>query len=218
MTSSRPAASAVPRRDRATTRRNGGEYRTLRPVLVYVLAALLAIVAAEALRWDREASAAQPARRRAPPEVRRAPPAGNFDPTFTRPLSSSWPTAAAEGAPAPSAEAAEEQQDEPGISPEDWKAPPPVDLDSSARPAIDDVWPTKGPESGGQRVQLRGRNLHPVYVLFGRTPAQIVGVDESDGNVTLTVVTPRRTGPPQEWIIVANRDGSNAAAHFEYYR
>jgi IPT/TIG domain len=105
-----------------------------------------------------------------------------------------------------------------GISPGDWKMTPPPNPDPSARPAIDDVWPNKGPESGGQRVQIRGRNLQPVLVLFGRSPAQILGVSESDGDVVLTLVAPPRTGPAQVWIVVANSDGSNAVGQFEYYR
>lgn len=190
-------------------------------MFVYVIAALLAVVAAEALRWDREAAAAQ-LPRHPRKELRRARAAGGSD-GFVTPLSAfassapAQPTAASAQAPAPQ-DADEQEEATAGIAPEDWKTPPPTNPDPSARPAIDDLWPRNGPESGGEKVQIRGRNLQPVYVLFGRSPAQILGVDDSGGTTTLTVVVPKRTGPAQEWVVVANRDGSNATAHFEYYR
>jgi IPT/TIG domain-containing protein len=223
MTSSRTPA-AVKRGERAAPRRADRQYGTIRPAFVYVLAALLAIVAAEALRWDRDAAARSP-RHPARHQLRRAPAARSDDAGFATPLVPSVPTAAAAGPGNPAAgdataDAAEEQEEDPtaGIAPEDWKMPPPPNPDSSARPAIDDVWPRKGPDSGGQTVQIRGKHLQPVYVLFGRSPAQIVGVDDSSGDVTLTVLAPRRTGPAKDWIVVTNRDGSNATAQFEYYR
>lgn len=223
MTSSRPRVTASLRLDRAAPRRSDGEYKTLRPVLVYVVAALVAIFAAEALRWDREASTVQPARRHARHEPRRSPVADTAESGFVTPLSAfpSMAPAQAPAVPQPSSpEDADEQDDDAtaGIAPEDWKMPPSPNPDPSIRPAIDDVWPTKGPEAGGQRVQIRGRNLQPVYVLFGRTPAEILGVDQSGHDVVLTLVAPKRTGPASEWIVVTNRDGSNATARFEYYR
>jgi hypothetical protein len=136
------------------------------------------------------------------------------------PAPSFTPLAAEVVARTPSPPPAEEPQppdeEEPGISPEDWKPAPPPNPDPSARPTIDEVVPGKGPQSGGQRVQIRGRNLQPVLVLFGRNPAPILTVGESEGSVTLTVIVPPRTGQEHEWVGVINRDGSLAAGRFEY--
>lgn len=87
-------------------------------------------------------------------------------------------------------------------------------------PAIDDVWPNKAPAAGGDRVEIRGRNLQGFLVTFGFAPARILGRSESDGTVTLTVAVPAAKGGPSDVRIVArNRDGSFAIASepFRYY-
>lgn len=221
MTSSRPPAAAK-HSAHAALRRNDGECGATRPALMYVLAAILAVLAAQALLRERDASAAEVSRHRAHVVQRRAAGLRSEDAGAAAPIT--WyapPTAGQLARPPPrppSEEQAEAQEEEMGISPADWRLPPSPNPDPSARPAIDDLWPRNGPESGGQRVQIRGRNLQPVLVLFGRSPARILAVDESDGNVVLTLLAPPRTGPAQVAIVVTNSDGSSAIAQFEYYR
>jgi IPT/TIG domain len=94
------------------------------------------------------------------------------------------------------------------------------DAEGSASPVIEDVWPNKAPASGGEKVEIRGKNLRASSVLFGSVPARILGVREAAGTVTLTVATPpARAGAAQVFIVVTNRDGSYAVAgeKFQYY-
>jgi hypothetical protein len=184
----------------------------LRPVFVYALAATLAIVAGEVVRRGGEARPPEPAIRRSRTAAAAAPPEG---PPVLPPAPAPSPPPRAARAPTP---APEEPQDAPGIPADVWR--PPRTPDAAARPSIDDVWPEKAPASGGARVQLRGRNLDPVVVLFGRSPARILAVDRSHADVVLTLAAPARTGPAQVWIVVTNRDGSNAigAEPFQYYQ
>jgi hypothetical protein len=93
---------------------------------------------------------------------------------------------------------------------------PGPEAEANATPAIDDVWPDKGPSSGGERVVIRGKNLQPLQVIFGLTPARIVAATED----ALTVEAPGAADAGQVAIVVTNRDGNYAiaAGAFQYYR
>jgi hypothetical protein len=98
--------------------------------------------------------------------------------------------------------------------------PPPPDADPAPTPVIDDVYPSKGRASGGDRVQIRGKNLQAYLVLFGSVPARILDAREVDGAMTLTVAAPpARAGPAQVYLVVTNRDGRYAVAsdRFQYF-
>jgi hypothetical protein len=87
-------------------------------------------------------------------------------------------------------------------------------------PVIEDMWPDKGPASGGDRVEIRGRNLRPSLVLFGSVPATVLGVREDRGIITLTLeLPPARAGAARVYVVVTNADGQYAVAgeKFEYY-
>ncbi|HET9595048.1 MAG TPA: IPT/TIG domain-containing protein [Anaeromyxobacteraceae bacterium] len=87
-------------------------------------------------------------------------------------------------------------------------------------PVIDDMWPNKGPATGGDRVEIRGRNLQPSLVLFGSVPATVLGVREDRGIITLTLeLPPARAGAARVYVVVTNGDGQYAVAgeRFEYY-
>jgi hypothetical protein len=81
-------------------------------------------------------------------------------------------------------------------------------------PVIEDVWPSKAPAAGGEKVVIRGKNLHAAQILFGLAPARILR--ESDES--LTVEAPPSSGGTVG-IVVTNRDGHYAIAgtSFEYY-
>jgi len=99
-------------------------------------------------------------------------------------------------------------------------APPPwtpgPEPEASANPAIDDVWPDQGPSSGGARVVIRGKNLQPLQVIFGLTPARIVAATDD----ALTVEAPGAADAGEVSVVVTNRDGNYAVASgaFRYYR
>jgi hypothetical protein len=82
------------------------------------------------------------------------------------------------------------------------------------QPVIDDVWPTKAPAAGGEKVVIRGKNLHAAQILFGLAPARIIRESEE----SVTVEAPPSSGE-KVGIVVTNRDGHYAVAgtSFEYY-
>lgn len=94
-----------------------------------------------------------------------------------------------------------------------WK--PPANADDNAKPLIQDVLPGQGAATGGERVTIRGKNLQPSAVLFGLSPARILGVAED----AVTVLSPPAGAGPVS-IVVTNPDGNYAisATPFRYYR
>jgi hypothetical protein len=108
----------------------------------------------------------------------------------------------------------EPPQDEVRPAPRPW-TPEPSAESASAKPVIEDVWPDKAPASGGEKVVIRGKNLQAAQVVFGLTPAHILGAAED-----AVMVAAPPAGAGQVAIVVTNRDGSYAIAGgaFSYYR
>jgi hypothetical protein len=162
---------------------------------------------------ERRTSAAEPGAVDAPPGAVIAPDAddGAGDgpaPAIAVPVATRW---AAGSASAQGTEAA--SSGEPRAAADAALAP-------AGPPVIEDVWPTKGPATGGDRVEIRGRNLRPSLVLFGSVPATVLGVRDEGGTVTVTLqAPPARAGAARVYVVVTNPDGQYAVAgeRFEYY-
>ena len=95
--------------------------------------------------------------------------------------------------------------------PEPWRPPP--EAAALPPPVIDQVSPARAPTRGGTKVTLRGRHLRSPQVMFGASPATVVGA--SDREVTV-IVPPSPAGPVT--IAVTNDDGAYAlvSARFAY--
>jgi hypothetical protein len=90
-----------------------------------------------------------------------------------------------------------------GPYPDPWR--PPAEAAALPAPVIDQVTPARASTRGGTKVTLRGKNLRTPEVMFGASPASVVG--GSDTEVTV-VAPPSPAGPVT--IAVTNADGTYA--------
>ena len=88
--------------------------------------------------------------------------------------------------------------------PEPWRPDPHRE---GPPPVIDGVVPLHARTAGGDRVEIRGRNLRVVQVMFGTAPARLLGASG-----TLVAVEAPPSGPGPVTIAVTNDDGTWAVA------
>lgn len=92
--------------------------------------------------------------------------------------------------------------------PDPWRADPERE---GPPPELQAVSPARGPTGGGQRVEIRGRNLRVVQVMFGAVPADLIA---ASGSVVVVASPPAPAGPAT--VTLTNDDGTWASAPQPY--
>ncbi|HET8723218.1 MAG TPA: IPT/TIG domain-containing protein [Anaeromyxobacteraceae bacterium] len=92
--------------------------------------------------------------------------------------------------------------------PEPWRRDP---TREGPPPEITGVSPRRGRVAGGERVEIRGRNLRVVSVMFGASPARLLAATDS----LVTVESPAGSPGPAT-IALTNEDGTWGVAAEPY--
>lgn len=102
----------------------------------------------------------------------------------------------------------EPPQQIPRPQPEPWRADPERE---GPPPEVQSITPASGRAGAGQRVEIRGRNLRVVQVMFGALPADLLA---ASGNVVVVAAPAAPPGPAT--VTVTNDDGTWSAAPQPY--
>jgi hypothetical protein len=92
--------------------------------------------------------------------------------------------------------------------PEPWRADP---AREGPPPEVVAVAPLRGRATGGERVEIRGKNLRVVSVMFGTSPARLL---EASGTLVAVEAPPGIAGPAT--VAVTNDDGTWGVAPQPY--
>ncbi len=99
-------------------------------------------------------------------------------------------------------------QQVPVPQPEPWRSDPERE---GPPPELQSLSPARGSTGGGQRVEIRGRNLRVVQVMFGAVPADLIAASGS----VVVVASPQAAAGPAT-VTVTNDDGTWASAPQPY--